>query len=290
MLGDLLREDIYRRLKAGFDLSEITEVRFRLSKPVMVSLRGRIFPLKAADGGAYIAEKADLEFALGVASGFSVYAVNDTLIKGYLHYGGGIRIGVTGDGVSDGNRLITLKEISGMLIRVPHEIKGAADRFIGEILTDGGIKNTLVLSPPGGGKTTMLRELARRASLAGYNVLVIDERYELAASEGGIPSMDLGDNTDVIGGVSKLAAYENTIRAMSPDLIVTDELFRSDECDAVCDIARSGVGVFASVHAEGLADIERSRVFRPLLSVFDRFVTLSKVPFPGTVKEIYKRR
>ncbi|MDR2634640.1 MAG: hypothetical protein LBC13_01520 [Clostridiales bacterium] len=290
MLGGLFREDLRAAMALSGGDADVTEVRMRILRPVTVSRRGAVSQLKRADGGLYSATRGDIDFAVGAASGFSVYAVNDTLIKGYLHYEGGIRIGVTGDGVCDGSRLITVKAISGLLIRVPHEIKGAASGFIDNVLKNGGIKNTLVLSPPGGGKTTMLRELARCASLAGHNVLVIDERYELAASVDGVSSMDLGENTDVISGVSKLAAYENTIRAMSPDLIVTDELFRREECEAVGDIARSGVRVFASVHADGLIELERSAVFKPLLSVFECFVTLSKSPRPGTLKDVYVRR
>ena len=97
-----------------------------------------------------------------------------------------------------------------------------------------------------------------------------------------MPTLDVGD-ADVVSGVSKLTAYENTIRAMSPEVIVTDELFRESEADAVCDIVRSGVKVFASLHGDGAAG---SAVFGKLADVMELFVVLSPLPRVGTVKEV----
>ena len=73
---------------------------------------------------------------------------------------------------------------------------------------------------------------------------------------------------------------------MSPEVIVTDELFRESEADAVCDIVRSGVKVFASLHGDGAAGVLGSAVFGKLAYVMELFVVLSPLPRVGTVKEV----
>ena len=148
----------------------------------------------------------------------------------------------------------------------------------------GGVKNTLVISPPYGGKTTLLRELARICS-SEHDTLVIDERFELAAAQNGIPTLDVGD-ADVVSGVVKSVAYENTIRAMAPEVIVTDELFRASEAAAVCDIVRSGVKVFASLHGDGVESALRSAAFACLKEVMEVYILLSPTPRVGTVCKV----
>lgn len=180
--------------------------------------------------------------------------------------------------------MLTMKHIAFLTVRIPHEVRGAADGIKNAVFRDGGVRNTLVISPPYGGKTTMLRELARLAS-ERRNTLIIDERFEIAAADKGLPTLDVGD-ADVVSGVSKLTAYENTIRAMSPEVIVTDELFRESEADAVCDIVRSGVKVFASLHGDGAAGVLGSAVFGKLADVMELFVVMSPLPRVGTVKEV----
>lgn len=243
----------------------------------------RIYPRLA--GGAYIVTKEDIDGIILRATNLSPYSVSDEMIKGYVP-SKRLRIGVGGEGVSDRGRLINLKNVSYLTIRVPHQIYTAADAFLQEIYDKDThtVKNTLIISPPSGGKTTALRELARIIS-ANKNVVLIDERYELACVSNGVPSLDIGD-ADVISGVPKTVAYENCIRAMNPDVLITDELFRDDEISAVCDIIRCGVNVIASVHGDSVAAIENS-VYKKLTDAFDVAVVLEKHPV-GSVKEILR--
>ena len=248
--------------------------------------------------------RQDIDGIISRATNMSPYSVSDEMIKGYIPCKN-LRIGVGGEGVSDGGRLLNVKNISYLSIRVPHQIKSAADGIIdsvygffpndsaesGEaglpenVICEKQVRNTLVISPPACGKTTVLRELARLLSVH-KNVVVIDERYELASVSDGIPALDVGD-ADIVSGVPKSVAYENCIRAMNPEVIVTDELFRQNEISAICDVMRCGVKVIASVHGDGVEALERSDVYAELIKRFDIAVVLKRKPI-GSVKEIVK--
>lgn len=281
MFTGLIEGAMARAIADCVNTDDVTEIRMRVNRPLIVhTVGGRI----AVKNGSipYVVSRRDIDRVLGVATEYSLYSVNDELIRGYIPFKSA-RIGVAGEGVADKGKLLSVKDISYLAIRLPHQISGAADSVIGRVM-DNGIKNTLIVSPPAAGKTTVLRELARRVS-SDYNVVIIDERYELAAINGGTPSLDVG-NADVISGVPKTVAYENCVRALNPDVIVTDELFGAEEVKAVCDIVRSGVGVFASVHAQDCDELRKSAIFCPLLECFDIAAIYTKRPSAGTLVKV----
>ena len=268
-LKTLLKKSVYDRIAAsGKNPEALFEVRLRIGKPLVVTDK---FGAHVADG--YRASAEDIEYTLGVASGHSVYAVSDQLIRGYIPYTGGVRIGVAGEGVSDGGRLSALKNISSLNIRIPHEVRGCADEI--RYIIKGGLKNILILSPPGAGKTTLLRELTRLYSDKAYNILLIDERREIAAVSCGASALDVGEFTDIVSGADKSSVYENVIRSMRPDMIVTDELFGEKEAESIRDIIRSGVKVMATVHARELKGLEGSSL-SSLLGFFDYYLILDR--------------
>ncbi len=287
MFDGLITGVLARVIADSVKVEKLTEIRLRVGRRLLLMTTSknepRIYPRLA--GGAYIVTKEDIDGIILRATNLSPYSVSDEMIKGYVP-SKRLRIGVGGEGVSDRGRLINLKNVSYLTIRVPHQIYTAADAFLQEIYDKDtlAVKNTLIISPPSGGKTTALRELARIIS-ANKNVVLIDERYELACVSNGVPSLDIGD-AEVISGVPKTVAYENCIRAMNPDVLITDELFRDDEISAVCDIIRCGVNVIASVHGDSVAAIENS-VYKKLTDVFDVAVVLEKHPV-GSVKEILR--
>lgn len=257
---------------------DLLELRLRIGRPLFaVTLKGA-FAVRCA-GVPYKIGARDIERIIANATDMSVYSVNDEMIRGYIP-SKRLRIGIAGEGVLDNGRLISVKNVGYLVIRVPHQIMSAADCIKDKVIKPD-LKSVLVVSPPGAGKTTLLRELARIASEL-YNTVVIDERYEIACVSQGAPTLDIGD-CEVVSGIPKATAYESCVRTMSPDLVVTDEIFRQAEVDAVCDIVRSGVKVFASVHGASIDALEKSRVFKPLLDVFDFATVLSKRPRVGTV-------
>lgn len=284
MLEELIGANLMRAVGG---LQNITEIRLRIGRPLLVCTVSGEHIRPKQTGAYYIVSRKDIDFVLSRATNMSVYSASDEMTKGYIpatHY----RIGIGGEGVMNGDKLVNVKNISYLVIRIPHQIKDAADRIREYVFEKAGerlfARNTLVISPTGAGKTTLLRELARIAS-ESFNVVVIDERYELCAVSKGVPALDVGD-VEIVSGTPKIIAYENCVRAMNPDIIVTDELFSEKEVYAVCDIIRSGVKVFASIHGENVESIEKSRVFGELINKFDFAVTLGKNPVGRFVEKV----
>lgn len=281
MLSDIVGEEIAHLVGSEDNL---VELRMRVDKVLVAIKRGGERCALKRKGVEYVTSKQDIEDVISRVTNMSFYSASDEIMRGYIPFGK-YRIGVCGEGISENGTLMGIKNISYLAIRIPHQIYGVADVIINDVLQGDNVRNTLIISPTGGGKTTMLRELARLASYE-HNVVVIDERYELAAVSDGIPTLDIGE-ADVMSGVPKKYAYECAIRAMNPDIIVTDELFGISEVDAILDAMRCGVKVFASLHASKIANVEKGD-FKSLLDAFECVVTLGKNPIGKVVEKRVK--
>jgi len=297
-LKKILPCSIVEPIKNRLNFDRLFELRLRSGKAITVNYGGKIFYL----GKSGICEK--LEDAFVASSGFvnevvvrstdySLYAANDQLKTGFLSLKGGVRIGVCGEVVIEGGQVKTIKNFNGINIRIPHEVIGCADRIYKECFSDG-LNNTLIISPPGAGKTTILRDLARVLGLREpkVNVLIVDERCEIAASFGGKSSMNVGEHSDVFVLSPKSFAFGAGIRALAPDVIITDELASEDDTRAVSLAVNSGVCVIASVHGKNVNDIKRKSGFNELVEgeVFEKFVVLSGRKGPGTIEEVKSNR
>ncbi len=279
MIEDLVGANIAR---AVGDENNLTEIRMRVARPLVYCTKSGERKVAKAYGAPYIVSQKDIDDVLMRATNMSVYSASDEMKKGYIPFGA-YRIGIGGEGVSDGGKLLAMKNVSYLVVRIPHQVKSAADEIASEVIGKD-ILSTLVISPTGAGKTTMLRELARLAS-KDKNVVIIDERYELCAVYHGAASLDVGD-CEIVSGVPKVVAYENCIRAMNPDVIVTDELFSCQEVAAICDVARCGVKIFASLHGESVQKTLSDPRFAPLASKFDFAVALCKNPVGKIVEKV----
>ena len=230
-----------------------------------------------ADAGNYkridglIVSKDDLLYTLGVATKTSLYAYDDYLAEGFITYDGGIRIGITGEGVIKNGRLSTLKNITSLCIRIPRYVKihnEKVDCLINKF------DNTLIISKPGYGKTTLLRYMIKSLSDREYNTLVLDERGELSGVVDGKLSIDLGSCTDVVVGVPKITAYASQVRSMRPDVIATDEIFGEKEIECILDCIRCGVKVIATLHSDEISKVKKSPIYSRLLSDFRYVVSI----------------
>lgn len=241
------------------DMDKLCEVRLR---------SGMSMALVFTDGIFYVTKKGklttDYKEGIGVSSDdikrgmelitrSSVYAFSEDIKNGFVTLSGGHRVGISGDAVLDAGRISHMRHVQSLNYRYAREVIGAADKVIERIICGERIKNTLIVSPPMCGKTTMLRDVARQLSISGKKVSIVDERGEIAALSGGVATFSLGANCDVLSGVNKAEGMLLMLRAMSPDVIITDEIGGAEDFKAIDEIKKRGVSIITSLHSFGEA-------------------------------------
>lgn len=217
----------------------------------------------------------DVEAVVELATGASVHTAKESIRRGFITAAGGIRIGLCGSTIIGSGGIEGLKQLSSVAIRLPREVKGCADAIMPEIMA-GGFGSTLLISPPGVGKTTLLRELVRCLSSAGIRVSLVDERGEVAAVYGGIPQLDVGWRTDVMNGAGKAQAVMMLLRSMSPQVIALDEITAPEDISAISVAANCGIQLLATAHASSIADLKARPLYNRLLdqNIFHRAVII----------------
>ena len=246
------------------------EFRLRAGYPMTILLPGGEEPLEA------IVETVELETLCDLATEFSRYAAAETLREGYLSVRGGFRVGLCGTAVMKDGTNTNLKQFSSAAVRIAREKKGIAENLIGEIEKEGVFQSTLILSPPGGGKTTLLRDLVRCLSWRGRRVGLIDERGEVAVMYRGEAQMDVGPCTDVLDACPKALGIPILLRAMNPQIIAVDEITVREDLKAISLAAGCGVGLLATIHAADVGELLEKPLYRQLLEdkVFVRAVRI----------------
>lgn len=243
------------------------EFRLRAGRPPTVLLGER----EEALCGEAVTEET-LRYVLDAATESSFHAVTDELRRGYIAARGGVRVGVCGTAVTDGV-IRTIRDVSSLSVRIPRQIRDAGKDLVPR-LADASV---LILSPPGAGKTTFLRELVRALSDGGTRVGLADERGELAASWRGVPQFNVGRCTDVLTGAPKAEAALLLLRSMNPQVIALDELSDPADAEAVAHVAGCGVRILATVHAPSAEALRKRPLFRELLDarVFQTAVVIA---------------
>lgn len=265
---ELLPDRLYteKKVLAG---CAVEEIRLRPGYAPAALIAGIERPLSADT-----VNRRDIQRVLEKATGASLHAYLPELCSGYISYSG-IRIGVCGTAVIKNDSICGFKDFSSLNIRIPAEFKGNIDKAVAEI-TSGGFKNTLIISPPGGGKTTALRELIRRLSAAGYRVSVIDERNELSAADSMGMGFDLGERSDVLIGVKKSRGALMLLRGMNPEIIAMDEITESEDINAIREVYGCGVGLIATAHANTAAGLGGRALYKTLLEerIFENIIEI----------------
>lgn len=299
MLEKILTRDLNDLVKSKLNFEKLYELRIRANSPITVNYGGKYFYLtsngiSAMESEALIADSSLIETIVFNASNYSIYAVNYMLQHCYIACQGGVRIGVCGEVVIEDGKIITVKNFSQLNIRIPHQVKNCSLNAIKYMIDETGFKNTLIISPPGAGKTTFIRDVAYQLSNLNlaYNLLVLDERFEIAGAVNGQNMNDVGKFTDVISGAKKSFGFVEGIRSMRPDIIFCDEIADSDDVEAVRFAVNSGVKVVATTHAFNLNDFRNKKSFAELIEgqYFDRYIVLSSKEGPGTYEGIFDKK
>ena len=275
-----------RFAKVADFVDELQEVRLMAGQPVRLICGGEERFLdrdgeirEIISSNCWYIEVGELEQILNHVCHYSRYAFEEDIRQGFLTVPGGHRIGVAGQIVTEENgKIKTMKYIRYMNIRIAHEIIGAADVLIPLLHEKGQFMNTLIIAPPGCGKTTMLRDLIRQISngsiyAKGKQVGVVDERSEIAGSYMGLPGNDLGIRTDILDACPKAEGMMMLLRSMAPQVIAVDEIGSKKDGEVILQMQKSGCKVVATMHGASALDMKKKGMD---LSLFERFVFLGK--------------
>ena len=295
MLDSILPDKIISAIKT-LNYANLQEIRLRANKPVTVCYCSNFYFLGtngivSGKSNALYLTPTEIADIVHKSSNYSIYTINDNLKQGYITLSSGERIGIIGQVVSENDSVITVKNFSSLNIRIPHEVKGISNDLMDYLIDDGEFLNTLIISSPAVGKTTLLRDIVRNLSSIQFakNVLVVDERNEISASFNGKSAMDLGDFSDIITFSSKEFAFTNGIRSMSPDIIATDEIGTKNDYDAILKASSCGVKILATIHAKDIDELLRKTDFIVLKNykTFKRYVVLKLTNGKRVIDKVY---
>lgn len=293
MLKDFLDRDVYNLIIKNFNFNDITEIRMRVNQNLIISVKNKSYYLKDENNNFVKVSSLMIQNFIKRASQNSLYAYNDSVKNGFLTLNNGIRVGLSGYVVTNDDEVTTIKDFQAINIRIPHFIKNCSLPAY-SFLAEEEIKNTLVISAPGAGKTTFIRDFIYQLYRHNNskNVLVVDERNEICSTLNSEPQIELGGFCDIYTNCNKKFAFKNGIRSMSPDVIITDEIDLAKDCDCIIEAINSGVNVVATIHAKDIQQLKSKKEFDYILDkkFFSRFVVLSKAEGPGTLTAIYDEK
>lgn len=243
-----------------FGVDKLYEIRIRLGFPLKINYNNKFY----TSNNKFICTSFDINHIISLTTEKSVYAYNDFIKQGYITTKNGIRIGLSGECVFEGENIITIKNFTSLNVRIPHEIKDCSKEIFPYVCTES-LLSTLIISPPFYGKTTILKDLTRKLNETNkFSILLVDERGEFEKIN--------GENVDKIKYSNKKYAFSYGIRSLSPHVIITDELSGENDWFCVKNAIFSGVKVIASCHGKDLEEIKSKDYF---IKVFDRYVVLN---------------
>lgn len=249
-------------------IKTVEEIRVRAGKPIILKFRNYDIVIN------YIVSTEEIISILEKLCENSIYAYKEQICQGFLTIKGGHRIGITGTVVVEKGKIINVKYVSSLNFRIAREVLNCSLGILKEILDieNKTIYNTLIVSPPGKGKTTMLRDVVRLISngieeynFKGMTVGLIDERGEIASTYKGIAQNDVGIRTDVIGNIDKYTGINVLVRTMAPQVIACDEIGTIEDVNAIKKCVISGVKGIFTMHGKDFEDIKKNTYINKLV-------------------------
>lgn len=277
-------------LKEHMNKEQVYEIRVKIGKPIL------IYSKYGENIINYLPTKEDMKSIIQKISSYSLYAYEEDIKQGFITIKGGHRIGIAGECVMDKGEVKTIRNISSVNIRICKEVIGCSNKVMKYISSNNKIYNTIIISPPKCGKTTLLRDLARNISngfdslgLSGKKVTVIDERSEIGACYFGIPQMNLGIRTDILDNCLKREGLIMSVRSLSPEVLICDEIGTKGDIEALIMAFNSGVNIITTIHGFTIEDLYKRKVFHDLLDngIIERIITLSTTNGVGTIDKVY---
>ncbi|MDV3428650.1 MAG: stage III sporulation protein AA [Bacillota bacterium] len=212
----------------------------------------------------YIVTSIDIRNIMSKMMNYSLYAYDQEIRQGYITIKGGHRVGICGSCVLEGEKIKTINNISSLNIRVSKQVIGCSDKLIPYLMINGEIENTIIISPPKCGKTTMIRDMARNFS-KNFKVCIIDERSEIGGLSLGKSSLDLGIRTDILDNCPKAQGIMMAIRSMSPDIIICDEIGTFKDMESILTAICCGIKIITTIHGKDENDLFERPVFKEIL-------------------------
>ena len=286
---DKLRNILYEKIKEKEDVIE--EIRIRNNNPIILKFNTNEEIIK------YNVTSNEMLAILQLICENSIYSYQKQISSGFITLQGGHRVGIVGSCVIENDKVINIKYINSFNFRIARQVIGCSNKILKYILNleSNNVLNTLIISPPGYGKTTILRDIVREVStgnmnlkFAGIDVGIVDERSEIASLYKGVPQNDVGIRTDILENISKANGMKILVRSMAPKVIVADEIGTKEDLEAINYVLCSGCKGIFSAHGNDFNDISLNPILKKLLDIhtFECLIFLDKVQ-RGEAKEIY---
>jgi stage III sporulation protein AA len=279
----IFADDMVNYLDDSLKDSTLQEIRIKVKKPVIV------VSSKGESVLSYIASREDVKYILQRISNYSLYAYEEEIKQGFITIKGGHRVGLAGECVMEEGKIKTIRNISSLNIRICREVIGCSKEVMKYVYEEGRVFNTMIISPPKCGKTTILRDITRSLSDNGKKISIIDERSEIAACYLGVPQMKVGIRTDVLDNCLKSEGMIMAIRSLSPEVLICDEIGTLKDIESLHMAFNSGVNIIVTLHGYSIDDLFNRRVFETIISnnILERVIVLGNSKGVGTIEGVY---